>query len=142
MDLFDAAIAVAQRRMADLKPVYLEHFSREQVTLVMNAVDVVVLTSTFEGSPMTVKEALACMTPVVSVDVGDTPELLESLPACPIVEREPTEIGAAILMSISSERLPILRERAESVSRIAVAARVRDLYFRCLDRAIREDSRE
>ena len=70
---------------ADVTPVSLEGFSREQVAKVMNAVDVTLMTSDFEGSPVAVKESLACMTPVVSVPVGDLPELLEGLPGCAIV---------------------------------------------------------
>ena len=37
----------------------------------LNACDCVLLTSFIEGSPMIIKEALACNRPIVSTDVGD-----------------------------------------------------------------------
>ena len=48
----------------------------------MNACDALLLTSTHEGSPNVVKEALACNLPVVSVDVGDVRERIGSIPGC------------------------------------------------------------
>jgi teichuronic acid biosynthesis glycosyltransferase TuaC len=127
VDLFDAAVREARKR-AELTPVSLENFSREEVANVMNAVDVTLVTSDFEGSPVAVKESLACMTPVVSVPVGDLPQLVSGLPGCEIVPRDPLELADAILRALSSGRDPILRHRAELLSRRRMAERTVALY--------------
>lgn len=49
----------------------LRGYTREEVCLAMNAANCLLVTSFREGSPLVCKEAMACGTPVVSVDVGD-----------------------------------------------------------------------
>jgi glycosyltransferase involved in cell wall biosynthesis len=133
--LFDAAVGEVRKRVRDLTPVSLEGFSREQVAKVMNAVDVTLVTSAFEGSPVAVRESLACMTPVVSVPVGDLPQLLSGLPGCAIVPRDPVALADAIVRAFASGRDPILRKRAERLSRRLVAERTVALYESVLARA-------
>ena len=60
----------------------LKGYSREEVTLLMCAADVFLMTSVSEGSPQVIKEALACGCPIVSVDVGDVKERIEGIDGC------------------------------------------------------------
>ena len=111
-----------------LTPISLEGFSREEVAHVMNAVDVTLMTSEFEGSPVSVKESLACMTPVVSVPVGGVPDMLAGLPGCAIAPRNPQSLAEAVLRAFESGGDPALRRRAEAVSREQVAGRIVAVY--------------
>ncbi len=110
-DLFDRVVELVGRRLRDVRGVSLEGYSRRDVANVMNAVDAVLLTSDWEGSPVAVKEALACATPVVAVPVGDVREVLAGLPGCAIVPRDPGLLAAAVLTAVTV-RDDALRRRA------------------------------
>jgi glycosyltransferase involved in cell wall biosynthesis len=127
-DLFDAVVTEVQKGVPTLKAVALEGFSREQAALVFNAVDVTLMTSDREGSPVTVRESLACLTPVVSVEVGDVTQVVADLPGCGIFPRQPTALARGVLDALAAERHPDLRRRAEQTSRRQVAERVAALY--------------
>ena len=55
-----------------------------EVPIHIQACDALLVTSTREGGPLVVKEALATGRPVVSTDVGDVAALLAGLPGCSI----------------------------------------------------------
>ena len=131
-DLFETAVRLAQTDIPELQPVFLEGFSRTEVAHVMNSVDVTVMTSDFEGSPVSIRESLACETPVVSVPVGDVPELLNGLPGCAVVERDPRALADAIVGALRIERRHELRERALESSRARTAERIVRVYDRLL----------
>jgi len=127
-DLFDAAVEAARRTEPDLEGVVLEGFDRDGVAAALNAADVLVVASDHEGSPLTVREALACATPVVSVAAGDVPEAIAGLPGCAVVERTPAALAAGIVASLAAGRDDALRRRAEESSRPVVARRIVEIY--------------
>lgn len=91
------------------------------------AADALLLTSDREGSPMCVKESLACGTPVVSVPVGDVAELLDAERRGIIAPRDPAAIARALISVLgrpaAAESLLPARLRDS-----AVAAQVTGLY--------------
>jgi|WetSurMetagenome_2_1015567.scaffolds.fasta_scaffold19084_3 teichuronic acid biosynthesis glycosyltransferase TuaC len=74
----------------------LKEYSREQVTLLLNACDVALSTSTSEGSPQFIKEALACNCPIVSTNVGDVKWLIENTEACYLCNFMPNDVAEKI----------------------------------------------
>jgi teichuronic acid biosynthesis glycosyltransferase TuaC len=131
--LFDRVVERAWRTVPDLEPVSLEGFSRRQVALVMSAVDVTLMTSLWEGSPVAVKESLASLTPVVSVAVGDVPELLAGLPGCTVAARDADALAAGVLRAVEAPRDPSLRERVQPFSRPRIAERILAAYRTTLE---------
>jgi glycosyltransferase involved in cell wall biosynthesis len=69
----------------------------EQIAALMNACDALVCTSMQEGSPNSIKEALACNLPVVSVRVGDVPLRLRGISGCELCPDDRAETLASAL---------------------------------------------
>jgi glycosyltransferase involved in cell wall biosynthesis len=126
--LFDAAVRLAQRSTPELRGIALDGFSRQAVAHVMNAVDVTLITSDAEGSPVAVKESLACGTPVVAVPVGDLPALLAGLPGCAVAARDPHRLADALTSALAASRDEALRHRILPFARPRIAERVRAVY--------------
>ena len=89
----------------------LKGYTRNQVTALFYAVDAFLMTSFTEGSPQVVKEAMACGCPIVSVDVGDVAERIESLEGCYIAKRNPQNIASKLQQALSLKIRTKGRER-------------------------------
>ena len=131
-EVFDATVERVRTRVPGVHAASLDGLPRDQVALAMRAADVAVLTSDREGAPVAVKEALACETPVVSVPVGDVPDLIRGLPGCAIAARDPDALAAAVEDALQAGGSAGLREAMEAYGRRPIAERVLALYRRLL----------
>jgi len=77
----------------------LKGYNRNQVNLLMNACDVLLITSFSEGSPQVIKEAMACNCPIVSTDVGDVKEVIGNTEGCYITSYDPKDVAEKIKMA-------------------------------------------
>jgi glycosyltransferase involved in cell wall biosynthesis len=127
-DLFEATIAEVRKTIPQVETVVLEGLARADVACVFAAADATLMTSDSEGSPVTVRESLACKTPVVSVPVGDVESVLDGLPGCAVTAREPGALARAVVRALSAERDAALRRRAEQSSRREVVRRTIAVY--------------
>lgn len=87
--------------LPDIELIELKGYTRHQVALLMQAVNVLLMTSFTEGSPQVIKEAMACGCPIVSVDVGDVKEMIDGLHGCYISERDPRSIAHNLMEAMA-----------------------------------------
>jgi teichuronic acid biosynthesis glycosyltransferase TuaC len=96
--------------------------------LLMNAADCLLLTSSREGSPNVVKEALMCNLPVVSTAAGDVSELLAGIHPSAVCPAEPAALAEALAPILADRPRSNGREKADVLSSEAIAKRLAALY--------------
>ena len=70
----------------------------------LSASSVHIITSDFEGSPNSVKESMACNTPVVSTPVGNIYDLIGDVDGCYIAKSfDSIELAKLVIKSLNNE---------------------------------------
>lgn len=113
---------------AELKIVY--GVDRKSVPDYLNAANVVVLTSRWEGSPNIIKEAMACNRPIVSTDVGDVKWLFGNVEGQYFTGFDAKEVAGAMDNAISFDRQTKGRKRIMElgISSDKIADRIVEIY--------------
>lgn len=108
----------------------LKGYSRHQVAILMQAVDVLLMTSLTEGSPQVIKEAMACGCPIVSVDVGDVRERIEGIDGCYISDRTQESLADCIKRALAFNGRTLGREAIEKngFTNDCIATRIISVY--------------
>lgn len=107
--LANAALKILNRN--DINLIEMKGFSREQVTLLYNACDMLLLPTKSEGSPQVLKEAMAYNCPIVATDVADIAYLLDGVSNSYVTSFEPADVADKILRVIESGERTNGRER-------------------------------
>ena len=127
-------VILAQKAMAqlgdDYKLITIDYENHDKIPLYLNAVDALLMTSESEGSPMMVKEALACNLPIISTDVGDVKSMISGLDNCHIINNEsPVSIAKIVEECISNGIHPVGRDKIKkNYSVEAIADQVINVY--------------
>jgi len=104
----NAPLAIqAVENIANSELIQLKGYTRDQVCLLMNASDVGLLTSFHEGSPVFIKELLACKRPIVSTNVGDVEESIGMIEGCEIVPFKSVAVTKAIQHSFFYDHINV-----------------------------------
>lgn len=131
-DLFRAVFNILQQRISDIEYTCLDGMTRTEVKDTLQQSSLLLMTSTSEGSPQVVKEALACNTPVVSVDVGDVKTVLGGT----ITSFVSKQYNAPELAALCLDALKIPRAEGRGPARImeleldssSIAKRLLEIY--------------
>ena len=130
---YQLATTVTDRVDEELaEPVKLQTVSgvpHDEMLYYMNAADALLLTSKLEGSPNTVKEAMACNLPVVSTDVGDVRTRLEDVSLSAVCTSEAELVDALVEVLEAGERSDG-RTHVEAVSWDRMAEEIIQVYNR------------
>jgi len=126
--LVEEAVALVQERLPEAELIVVSKQPHSVVPVYMSACDVLVLASAYEGSPMVIKEAMACNLPIVSTDVGDVAEVIEGVAGCYLVEPNAEDIADKLLRVLADRRRTAGREKMARLSSQAIARRVIDVY--------------
>lgn len=118
---------VEQELDTEVKLETLAGVAHEEMPYYYNAANIMLLTAKYEGSPNTVKEAMACNVPVVSTDVGDVRERLSGIKPGGVGTDE-TELFELVLSAIKDSGRSNGREAVEEVSWDRIGNQLIQLY--------------
>lgn len=108
----------------------LKNRSREEVNLLLNACNLMLLTSKSEGSPQVIKEAMACNCPIVATDVGDIKDVISGTDGCFITSFESEDVAEKISLALKFNKRTNGLENILSFDNALVAKKVYDIYSR------------
>src|SRR2546426_2146499 len=95
-DLAKAAVEEVAQEGIDAELVTVWSVENREMPWYYSAADAMILCSDWEGSPTSVKEALACNLPVVATDVGDIREIMSGIAGTRICKQEISEIALSL----------------------------------------------
>jgi glycosyltransferase involved in cell wall biosynthesis len=124
--------AASERIDAPVELQTLFGVDHDDMSTYYNAADVLLLPSKSEGSPNSVKEAMACNLPVVSTDVGDVGERLAGVAPSHVCTSD-EELVDGLVDVLSDPRRSNGRQAARDVSLERMGERLRAVYDTVLE---------
>lgn len=107
--LAKAAIEAIENPDVELRVV--SGIDHHEIPVYLNAADLLILTSRWEGSPNIVKEAMACNIPIVSTKVGDVADLFTNTEGYILAESNPRSLSRNISLLLADGLSPNGRSR-------------------------------
>lgn len=106
----------------------LKNKSRQEVNLLLNAVDLLLLTSFSEGSPQLIKEAMSCNCPIVSTDVGDIREVISDTINCKVSNFDLNEMVNACMDILNNSERSNGRDKISHLDNRIIAKKIMAIY--------------
>jgi teichuronic acid biosynthesis glycosyltransferase TuaC len=126
--LAEAAVRSARAELPNLRLEVARGVTPDRIPLLMNAADCLLHTSSVEGSPNVVKEALMCNLPVIATPAGDVEELLDGVvPSC-VCDPSETALSRALVDCLQEPRRSNGREMAGGLDARVIAGSLLSLY--------------
>ena len=106
----------------------LKEYGKEKINLILNASDLLLVTSLSETGPIIVKEALACNCPIISTNVGDVQKLIKNVRNCYISSYNPDDIKNRISLVFRSNKRANGEKVIKNFKLENIAYKVIDVY--------------
>jgi teichuronic acid biosynthesis glycosyltransferase TuaC len=137
-DIVKEAVSILRQRVSNAELVLVTGKPHSTMPLYMNACDVLLLVSDVEGSPNVVKEAMACNLPIVSVPVGDVPQIVEGCAGCYLCSQDPQDVAQTLEKALEWGKRTNGRERVQYLDLAEISRRIVNVYEKTLtSRSIR-----
>lgn len=107
----------------------INYVDKEKVPIILNASDLLLLTSFYEGSPNIIKEAMACNVPIVSTDVGDVRATISNTEGCYISSFDPIEVKDNIEKAIKYGKRTNGRDNIKFLNSQEISKRLLEIYY-------------
>lgn len=102
-DRYQETLDIVRKTIPNIVSIELSNTPREEIPTYMNACDLHLMTSDFEGSPNSVKECLCCNTPVVCTDVGNVKDMMGDISGCYVTkEKDANELADCVIKVLTS----------------------------------------
>ena len=106
----------------------LKEYGKDKINLILNASDLLLVTSLSETGPIIVKEALACNCPIISTNVGDVQKLIKNVRNCYISSYNPDDIKKRINLVFRSNKRTNGEKVIKNFKLENIAYKVIDVY--------------
>lgn len=110
--------------------------SQNDVVYYMNAANVLLLTSYWEGSPNVIKEAMACNLPIISTDVGDVRKIIVDAFSCFIVGFSEIAISDKLSVIYKNRKRSNGRDKISHLRDSVIAREIIGIYENTVDRKV------
>lgn len=127
------AIKIASEELKNIELKIACGISHKLMPLLVPCCDVALLTSTHEGWPNSIKEALACNVPFVATDVSDLAEIAKIEPTCRISQPDPESIAAHLCDVLKKKNLLNLRQHVDSLKKEDACLKLLKIYKKTLN---------
>ena len=127
-DIVKEAIARLKTKMPESELVLVSGKPLSVVPKYMNACDVLLLVSDAEGSPMVIKEAMACNLPIVSVSVGDVPQVIGDTKGCYLCSQDPEDAARKLELALRWEQRTDGRKSVAHMEAGQISRRIISVY--------------
>ncbi len=126
--LLEGAVARLQAAGQPVDLVIASGQPHERMPLFMQAANVLGLTSRYEGSPMVIKEAMACNLPIVATDVGDVAQVIGETAGCYLCAPTVASVAEQLAQALAFGGPTDGRTRIRHLSGDGAARQVLDVY--------------